>query len=138
MKLSKRNNHKTIKHSKSYFAFIILFSLLISCGGDDSCTRSNWLGTFEGYHVCSGDSVSATLIITAFEDEGIEVTQEFNGVFTNTYIPFYPDGCKISVTTDNFDTEVVRANLEGDVLIFSDLFYAKGDLDNCIITAKRQ
>lgn len=121
-------------------ASLLLMSILAfaSCGDDDACTQSDWVGVYTGTANCDGTSENVTVTITASGSENIKIVYETPTVLTE-YDPFTPDGCSLNVSQSQAGASIsVNATLDGESLSLTEAIDFGGLSTNCSISASRQ
>lgn len=127
----------------SLLSFLVMGLVLttISCKKDkdsDSCSQSDWVGTYAGTVTCDGTTEDVTVTITANGSSNIDIKYETG--FSSTEIDdLAPSGCSLS-RSGSFGgfSSTVNATLDGDKLTFSDETSFGGTTETCSITANRK
>ena len=122
-----------------------LVATFTACGDDEEdlptdCVQADWVGTYTGTSSCTastGDEDDATVIITASGTDAVIVVTIIPGL-ESEYDPIVIDACRLEFSdTDSGITLSVDAMLDGDELIFDEIFEAGGQSETCTIIATR-
>jgi len=116
-----------------FYLLLTSFFLLGSCGDDDECDRSNWIGTYTGTESCdAGDPVSKVVTISEGSTDNLIIINGEEVPFTVT--------CTASTITEDpiFNIDIItNYSLDGSTLKSTQTYTAQGVTLTCIFEGSR-
>jgi|GEM_PF-1071398 len=125
------------------FTLVLMLSVFAACGDDEvECVQTDWVGTYTGTITCTEDGTAedpedVTITVTASGTDKLifEYDTDNSDIETD---PLDFNGCDVNVSeSDQGLSLTITANLDGDVLTFTDVFTANGESSTCVIAANR-
>lgn len=124
------------------FKTALLMSMVLfvfSCGDDaGDCVQADWVGTYAGTVDCDGETLDATVTVTASGDSDILVSYEDADGFETSFNAMTPDGCSTSMSSElQGVTATVNIDLDGDKITIEEEYSTSAASSTCNVEATK-